>query len=682
MSTTIQVAFAGNPNVGKSTLFNKLTGVNQQVGNYPGVTVERLEGTALRGNYRIQLIDLPGIYSMNALSPEEVVTRNIIATEQIDIIVNVIDASQLERNLYLTLQLLEMRRPVILFVNMVDIAARRGKVIDADVLAREVGVPVIIGRAKDEAAVRRLTDAIIAMYKNPIPPIEVPYSSFMKKKIAEIMSILASYKKEDGEVWRAIRFLEESDVDRERYPEEVLARIDAVVEQMKQESGIAVASMIVVQERYALIKGVASRVVKAVSAKQRFSEQIDAVILHPLLAFPIFFVSLYALFTLVFSLGDPLSELFARAFLSLGNGVRAVLPSEGHFAWIASLLVDGIIGGVGGVITFLPNIFLMFLGLSFLEGSGYMSRVAVIMDNAMSKVGLSGKAFMPMILGFGCSVPAVMATRIIENKWERLATIMVIPFMSCSARLPVYILLVSAFFPASWHSGALLFIYLLGALLAAVAAKILRLSVFKGESNPLLVELPVYSFPTFSSLMMQTWHRVKHFLEKAGTTILVVSIVLWALNTFPVYTPPQEGTMPAAEVAAHQAEHSAMGRIGKVISPFFRVMGGDERIGTAFLASLAAKELFVSQLNILYSLGEDTEHSQAVLQQELRQRYTVPAALAFLLFTLLTAPCIATFAVVRSETRTWKWPIAQFFGMAIIAWIVSVLVYHIGMLFV
>ncbi|HPA56063.1 MAG TPA: ferrous iron transport protein B [bacterium] len=664
---SIRIAIAGNPNVGKSTLFNKIAGSDQHVGNYPGVTVERKEGRVSFKDYELMVIDLPGIYSMNAFSPEEIVTRNYIAEERPDVIINIVDASNLEKNLYLTLQILEMKVPVVLFLNMLDSAEVKGIGISREILEKEVETPVIEGIAKKGTGINEVLEKCIEIYEKKPPLAVVPYSEMVGRYISRIKKAIELESPEIAKDWRAIRFIEGSLIERDCHSREVLDKIHEIIQDLMNETGLRIHSMVMVQERYHLIKNIvnASMCVSCVQ-KEDVTDKIDKLVLHRIWSMPIFLFMLFSLFQVVFTLGEPIENLLALVFDQLGNFV-ASLWTQGTDSLLKNLIVEGIIGGVGGILVFTPYIFLVFMTISLLEDSGYMSRVAVIMDKWMGKIGLSGKSFMPMILGFGCTVPAVMGARIIENKFERLATIMVIPFMSCGARLPVYLLIISAFVPLKFQAVVLLLVYATGVFFAAVSAKILRLTIFKGEENPLIIELPKYSTPSLKSVWMLTWHRGKHFLEKAGTIILFASIVLWVLNTFPHIDTEELTGMSENDAALLKAENSFSGRIGKAIEPAFKIMDADWKVASSFLASLAAKELFVSQMSILHAMGSEDENS-AALQNKFKEEYSLATAIAIILFILLSAPCVATFAVVKVETDSWFWPTVQYAGMIIIAY--------------
>jgi len=668
---SIKIAIVGNPNVGKSTLFNVLTDSDQHVGNYPGVTVERKEGCVDYADYRMNIVDLPGIYSMNAFSPEEIVSRRFIAEESPDIIVNIVDASNLEKNLYLTLQILEMRVPVIIFLNMIDSANRSGLDVSAILLEREVETPVVEGVARNKGVKELLFEKCVEVFENKPDLTTVPYSETVRKYISKIKGILSKNHSEFAKDWIAIRFVEGSASERESLDSCTLDKIDSLISEISAVSGHKIHSMIMVQERYSLIKNIIRKTCSRSSVTtENLSSKIDKVLLHDHFSLPIFLMTLFLIFQLVFTVGKPMEWLLTKIFEKFGIFTGSMW-ADGSDSFLKDLIVNGIIGGVGGILIFAPYIFLIFMAISVLEDSGYMSRVAVIMDKWMGKIGLSGKSFMPMVLGFGCTVPAIMGARIVENKYERLATIMVIPFMSCGARLPVYLLIISAFIPFKFQALALLMIYSTGVLFAAVSAKIMRLTIFKGEENPLIIELPSYSRPSFRTILKLTWERGRHFLEKAGTIILFASMILWFLNTYPKINTDDYNGLPNNKIAQMQAENSFAGRTGHFVEPIFKIFGADWKIASSFIASLAAKELFVSQMSILNAVSHNDDDSE-VLQRKFKEDYSLPTAVAVILFILLSAPCVATFAAVRFETNSWFWPSVQYIGMITIAYVSAV----------
>lgn len=670
---SLRVALAGQPNVGKSTLFNSLTGFNQCVANYPGVTVECREGKARHGEKLFDFIDLPGTYSISSFSPEEKIAVDVINKEKPDLIINVVNSSNLEQNLYLTSQLLELKIPLILFLNMSDIAASKGITIDGEGLSQILGVPVISGAAVKKNGIDKLISQIINSYDENKLSHPMRYSSEIENHLEKLSSSIQQLSDSENPRWDAIRFIEE-DIPHKTIDESVLHLAEKIKTEIKTRSGIE-PSEVFLRERYGLITKISAECVRKEQIQKRpVTSLLDYFFMNKFTSIPLFFLMIYLLFQIVFTLGDPMMGWIETLFGSMSAAVNS-LWAEGSTSLLRSVIVDGIIAGTGGVLVFTPNVFLLFLGIAFLEGSGYMARAAVIMDRYMSKTGLSGKSFIPMVLGFGCNVPAIMSTRIIENKWERFATILSIPFMSCSARLPVYVLLISAFIPDRFRALTLLGIYTAGIAAAMVTAKTLRSTILKGEENPLLIELPDYALPSLKSVLLQTWERGKHFISRAGTVILATSIILWALTAFPrnsAVNDPSE-----TENAKAQIENSYMGRIGKVIEPAVNLMGGDWRAGSAFVASIAAKEVFVSQIGILFSLGEVTEDDTG-LRQKIKETYSFPAVLAFILFTLLSAPCLATFAIIKAETGKWRWGLFQYIFMTFTAFSLSVLVYQTG----
>lgn len=690
---TYRIALAGSPNVGKSTLFHTLTKAAVHIANYPGVTVEtKTSSTEFNGKNFI-FTDIPGIYSMNAFSPEEIVASSFIANNRPDMILNIVDAGNLERNLFLTLQLMEMKVPMLLFLNMMDNATGKGIKIDEAALSKELGIPVMSGVAREGIGAEEILKKCEEVAeKQEIP--EVKYSSSVMCYIEEIKAEIAKKTPEKAVDWRAVRLIEGTKPENGAFSEETLENIHKIIEKAAAETGHKVYSMIMIQERYSLIHNILRKSTSAQKGKGRnFSDKIDRIVLHEYLSLPIFLLMLFVIFQIVFAVGDPLTGLIEDLFDALGALISGFWP-EGSGSLLKSLIVDGIIGGVGGVLGFTPQIFLVFLFIAFLEDCGYMARVAVIMDKWMGKIGLSGKSFMPMVLGFGCNVPAIMGARIIENKFERYATIAVIPFMSCGARLPVYILLISALIPQSYQALAMMSMYVVGVVVAAAVAKLLRLTLFRGEENPLLIELPDYEKPTFKSVWSLTWQRGKHYLEKAGTIILFTSIVCWVLNTFPQMPDEKqektaekeaaaqiEGNSEAEDFAAKAAaaEYSFAGRIGHALEPVFGVFGADWKASSAFVMSLAAKEIFVSQLAILNSMGEDgvEDGESEEMQEKMRETYSIAAAIAMMLFILLSAPCFATFAIVRAETNSWVFALTQFAGMTLLAYLVACLGYFI-----
>jgi ferrous iron transport protein B len=723
------VALAGNPNSGKTTVFNELTGSHQHVGNYPGVTVERKEGYRRHGDVELQIVDLPGTYSLTASSAEELVARNFIIDERPDVVVHIVDASNLERNLYLTVQLMELGVPLVLAFNMSDVAQGRGHEFDFDKLSRFFGARIVPTVGHKGAGMKELLEAIIATaadetaggkshhdrptdgfpptgqagngHPRPVPVIN--YGHEIEEEIARIEALVrmngASNAKYDPR-WVAVKLLENDREVRARVAspqvDQQVARSTSHIQQMLGEPPeIAIAG-----QRYGFIAGACQEAVRStIEVRQSISDQIDTVVLNRVLGLPLFLGLMYVVFHLTFTLGDPAMGWIEEFFGWLGGTIEGLWP-DGSESPLKSLLVDGIIGGVGGVIVFLPNILLLFLAIAILEDTGYMARAAFIMDRLMHKIGLHGKSFIPMLLGFGCSVPAIMATRTLENRRDRLATMLVVPLVSCGARLPIYALIIPAFFPEVWHGPMLWIIYVIGILLAIVSAKILRVTILKGESVAFVMELPPYRMPTLKGVLIHMWERGWLYLKKAGTIILGISILLWAMTSFPGLPADEaarfeaarhaieteslteeEATEQIAAIDNAEAEaallSSVTGRIGHALEPALKPLGFDWRIGTALIGAFAAKEVFVAQMGIVYSVGETDEESES-LRDKLKETYTPLVAFCIMLFTLISAPCMATIAVTKRESNSWRWALFQLAGLTVLAYVLTVIVYQAG----
>ncbi len=678
----LTVALAGNPNSGKTTLFNALTGSHQHVGNYPGVTVERKEGQCTFGGYDMTFVDLPGTYSLTAYSEEELVTRQYLLDEAPDVVVDVLDASNVERHLYLATQLIEMNVPLVLAFNMSDVAQRKGLVFDMDELSTLLGAEIVSTVGSKRQGIEALLAAIVACATRTgkREPRTIQYGHEIEHEMATLQATVEQKQPELLERfesrWLTIKLLEQDKAMLDTVTDPtVLEGASRSVEHLK---GLFndLPEIVVADRRYGFISGACQQTIKnTVELRHSTSDLIDTVVTHRVLGLPIFMLLMYVVFWLTFTLGEKPMEGLDWLFGWLGTAVSGLWP-EGSESLIKSLLVDGIISGVGGVIVFLPNILLLFLAIALLEDTGYMARAAFVMDRLMHKIGLHGKSFIPMLIGFGCTVPAIMATRILENRRNRLTTIMVLPLMSCGARLTIYGLLIPAFFPKIWQGPVLWIIYLTGIVLAVILAKVLRLSLFKGETMPFVMELPPYRLPTFRSLAIHMWHRAWMFLKKAGTVILAISIVLWVLATFP--RTPQEAVAGLGEMEAQQykLEHSVMGVMGKGIEPVIRPLGFDWKIGTALIGATAAKEVFVSQLGIVYAVGDEQEGLS--LRGKLKERYSPLVGLCVMLFCLISAPCVATIAMTRQETGSWGWALGQFLGLTVLAYSVTLIVYQAG----
>jgi len=699
--TPRRIALMGNPNSGKTSLFNQLTGARQHVGNYPGVTVEKREGVCRHGGHDLLIIDLPGTYSLTAYSIEEIVARDFIVEEQPDLVIDVLDASNLERNLYLAVQILELGIPLVLALNMSDVAESRGIEFDLELLSRLLGAPIVPTVAVKGAGLEALLDEAVAalegrcQYTAPV----IRYGHDIDAARAQLAALIErAGMNHYPPAWAALKLLEDDEQvlgkmgdSAAGIREEALRRRAALERHLGDAPENAIA-----EARYGFISGACLEAVRStVESRRNMSDRLDEIVMNRVLALPLFLGLMYLVFQLTFTVGGPPMEWIESGFGWLGKAVSGLWP-EGAESPLRSLLVDGIIGGVGGVIVFLPNILLLFLAIAILEDTGYMARAAFIMDRLMHKIGLHGKSFIPMLIGFGCSVPAIMATRTLESQRDRLTTILVAPLMSCGARLPIYALIIPAFFPASLHAPMLWLIYMSGIALAIVAAKCLRSTLFKGEALPFVMELPPYRVPTFRGVLIHMWERGWLYLKKAGTVILCISILLWAMTSYPkkkvfdkdyaaqIARFEAQGNMEAAaslaqEQQAEEMAYSAAGRIGHAMEPLLKPLGFDWRIGTALIGAFAAKEVFVAQLGIVYSVGEADEESDA-LRQRLREHYSPLTAFCIMLFCLISAPCMATIAVTKRETNSWKWALFQLAGLTVLAYVLTLVVYQAGRL--
>ncbi len=673
----MKLALVGNPNCGKTTLFNALTGSNQYVGNWPGVTVEKKEGRAEVDGKPVTVVDLPGIYSLSPYSMEEIVARDFIVGERPDAIIDIIDATNIERNLYLTAQLLELERPMVIALNFMDEVEKHGDKIDVERLSRALGVPVIPITARSGKNVQELLEeAHRQMHVGVTVEPDDLYDDFTHQihhKVGELIHDKA-YAAGIPAHWASIKLIEGDSLVKKALglSKDEEDRLEAICREYEGAYDLGDRETLIADARYQFIQEVVSQCVRRGRplGAPTLSDRIDAVVTHKFLAIPVFLLMMLAMFALTFGPGQALSDgvdvLISGYF---AGAVRSVLAAAGTAPWVEALLVDGVIAGVGGVLTFLPQIAILFLFLSFLEDSGYMARAAFIMDRLLRRFGLSGKAFIPMLMGFGCTVPAVMGARTMENEKDRRMTIMLVPFMSCSARLPVYGLLSAAFFPR--YSGLVVFsLYLIGICFAIVSGLILKRTLFQGEPAAFLLELPPYRLPTLKNCALHVWEKVRGFLVKAGTLILAMSVVLWFLQSFG----------PGFVMVADQAD-SFLGRIGGLLAPLLRPLGfGTWQAAVALLSGLIAKEAVVSSMSMFYgfSLGA----SGAVVASALSGTFQTPlAAYAFLVFVLLYVPCVAAVSTIRKEMNSAKWTLVSIAWQVGAAYLGALLVYQIGSLF-
>ena len=712
---TINVALVGNPNCGKTSLFNFASGAHEHVGNYSGVTVDAKEGTFQQDGYTFRIVDLPGTYSLSAYTPEELYVRRHLSEEQPDVVINVLDASNLERNLYLTCQLIDMDVRSVIALNMYDELERSGNKFDYESLSRMIGTPIVPTISRTGFGIEDLFKRVIKVYEEEDPVIRhihINYGEVLEKGITNVRHAI----KHNGNVAKSLskRYLSikllEGDPEIERFIQ-TLSGSETIIEE-RDRNVVQIEELLLedsetafTNARYGFISGALRETYEQNKIKEATSTQIiDLFVTHKVLGFPIFILFMWIMFEATFRLGAYPMEWIENLVSWIGNFVRGNM-SEGP---LKDLLVDGIIGGVGGVIVFLPNILILYLFISFMEDSGYMARAAFIMDKIMHKMGLHGKSFIPLVMGFGCNVPAIMASRTIESRTCRMIILLVNPLMSCSARLPVYVLLAGAFFPNN-ASFILLSLYVCGILLAVVMARLFKRFLFKEEDVPFVMELPPYRMPTAKSIMIHMWEKAKQYLHKMGGVILVASIIIWFLGYFPRHSEmgdafdkqiaevenaeldSKEKTETIAELERlknmeHQ-KNSYIGTIGQTIQPVLHPLGFDWKMSVSLLTGMAAKEVVVSTLSVLYTGDEEdsqvlSERIKQDLDEEGNPVFTPLIALSLMLFVLIYFPCIATISAIVNESGSWKWGIFVIVYTCVLAWIVSFVVYQTGSLFI
>lgn len=716
---TINVALVGNPNCGKTSLFNIASGSHEHVGNYSGVTVDAKEGYFEFQGYHFRLIDLPGTYSLSAYSPEELYVRKHIIEETPDVIINVVDAGNLERNLYLTTQPIDMNVRMVVALNMYDALQHSGNTLNIKKLSQLLGVPMVPTISRTGEGVDDLFHVIIGLYEgadfmgqkeeiqnealrefrewhdayvpdHKFESHEDDENSFTPRNFIrhihinhgpELERSIDAVKKEIGKTetirhkystrFLAIKLLEnDKDIEKNviaslpnaseilRIKEQEVKRLRETINEDSEQA--------ITDAKYGFITGALKETyTDNYQNTEMFTRIVDSIVTHKVWGYPIFFIFLYLMFECTFIFGEYPKEGIEWLVEQLGNAVNTYMP-DGSFK---DLLIDAVIGGVGGVIVFLPNILLLYLFISFMEDSGYMARAAFIMDKIMHKMGLHGKSFIPLIMGFGCNVPAIMSSRIIESRKSRLVTILINPLISCSARLPIYLVLVGAFFPGK-ESLILLLIYSVGILLAVLMARIFSKFLVKGDDTPFVMELPPYRMPTSKSVLRHTWEKGAQYLKKMGGIIMIASIIIWFLGYYPNHS--------SYQTTAEQQENSYIGQIGKSIEPIIKPLGFDWKMGVGLLSGVGAKELVVSTLGVLYT--NDGNLDDDALPERIAQQSDITPLIAFayMLFTLLYFPCIATLAAIRQETGSWKWPLFAACYTTVLAWIVAFLVYQIG----
>lgn len=699
---TINVALVGNPNCGKTSLFNIASGAMEHVGNYSGVTVDSKTGTFIHRGYKFNIVDLPGTYSLTSYSPEELYVRRYLRNQSPDVIINVVDSSNLERNLFLTTELIDMDRSMVVALNMFDELRNSGDTLDYVMLGKMIGVPIVPTVSNSGEGIDDLFDSVIHVFEHKHPSvrhIHVNLGSELENAVGEIKDIIKS----DNSVERhfsprylAIKFLEQDkEIEEilehtEKYTELKSVR-EKFVHYLQNDNPDEDIPSMIANEKYGFISGALAEVMEKSEIEHAESTKIiDAFVTNRLFGFPIFIAVMFFILWATFYIGAFPQEWIEVVIGWLGSVVTRFMP-DGP---LKDLITDGIIGGVGGVIVFLPNILILYFFISFMEDSGYMARAAFIMDKIMHRIGLHGKSFIPLLMGFGCNVPAIMATRSIESKSSRLITILINPFMSCSARLPIYVLLIGAFFEAY---AALVFflIYAVGITIAVITARLLRRTRFLADETPFVMELPPYRIPTFKATWRHMWSKCRQYLQKMGGIILLASIVVWALNYFPIHNESTvqdtiENQHDYIETSAIDPKHdSYLEMAGKFMTPVFEPLGFSWKATVAAVAGIPAKEIIVSTLGVLYTDDND-EYGQSKLGDKLsttssmidRPDFTPASALAFLVFILLYCPCIATLTAIARETGSWKYVCFSIVYNTMVAWICAFLVFMIASLFV
>lgn len=737
-SKIINVALVGNPNCGKTTIFNFASHSKEKVGNYGGVTIDAKQAVFVHRGYTFKLVDLPGTYSITSYTPEELYVRDHIINELPDIILNVVDTSNLERNLYLTTQLIDMDMKVVIALNMWDEFLEKGDNFDYEALSKMIGIPMVHTVGSKGKGIGKLFNKLIEVYEDKDPVIRhihINYGHLIEDAIKALQILINKPGNETltskiSPRYLSLKLLERDTQEIKRVKkwcsnaDEILSLAEKSSESIEKQRNETMET-IITDAKYGFVEGALRETLKPAEQKDKItmSRIIDTVVTGKLLSYPIFLFAMWLTFQATFYIGNYPMLWIQMGVNWLGEVLTKVMPPNAF----RDLIVDGILGGVGGVIVFLPNILILFFFITIMEASGYMARVAFIVDKLMHKIGLHGKSFVPMLMGFGCNVPAIMATRTIENKNDRLVTMLIIPFMSCSARYPVYILIISAFF-ASYQGTILFSIYLFGIFLAGVMAWIFKKTIFKATTIPFVMELPPYRMPRLSSVLKQTWFKGEMYLKKMGTIILLASLIIWAMGYFPLgkkyevayqqkvkqidksalnklkqgnLKPDQIKKLEATrekkidllkdELAMKKQENSVIGRIGHFIEPAIRPLGFDWKMGVSLIAGGAAKEVVVSTMGVLYppsagnfgkeSLGQRLRNQVYTTGSRKGQKVFTPlAAIAFLLFILIYFPCIAVVAAIKNETGQWKWSLFLAVYTTTLAWIVAFVVFQGGSL--
>ncbi len=700
----ITVVLAGQPNVGKSSLINAISNAKLKVGNFAGVTVDKVEldisycDEATCHDYIIHVVDLPGAYSLVDYTQEERVTKNALLEGDYDVIVNVVDATHLQRNLLLTSELLELGKKMVVVLNMIDEAEDEGIEIDEKQLSTILGVPCIKASAYKKIGIKEIEQSIVTVSKDDSINNKVIYSDFIEEEIAHMVRFFEDRRYSSPIPYRqlAIRLLKEDEKIYKKIHEEPIwielqHLLREALEHLYLHAGTKDLKEIFTDEHFAFAKGAKMEVMSRKSMRAKsLTQKIDNLLINKYLGIPIFFLFMWILFQLTFEVGAIPMDLIDASFSWLGNQAKLVLGD----GWLGSLVADGMIAGVGSVMMFLPNIMILFFGIALLETTGYMSRVSFMLDGFFHRFGLHGKSFIPLVTGFGCSVPAYMAARTLKNEKDRLLTLFIIGFMSCGARLPIYILFIGAFFGEASAGNWLFLIYITGAMLGLISAKILHLYVFKGEDEPFVMEMPKYRLPSLALIWHTVYGQSKSYMKKAGTFILAASMLVWFASNYPKNQDIQdryelkieqvqsqeEKSKLANEMQSQLLKESYLGEVGQASQWFFAPLGFDWKMSIALETGLAAKEVVVSTLGVLYSLGDETDENSASLRTQLKENIPLPSAIAFIVFVMIYLPCFAASMVFAREAGGWKYLLYLFVFTTTTAWVLSFLAYNISKL--
>ncbi len=718
---TINIALVGNPNSGKTTLFNFISGSKEKVGNYSGVTVEIKKATFKTKGYTFNFYDLPGTYSLTAYSKEEIFVREFIYEQTPDIVINVLDVTNLERNLFLTTQLIDMDVRIVAALNMYDELEKKNLYLNKDELSKLLGMPFVPTISSKGTGLEDLIDKVIDVFegKDKITRhIHINYGKDLEESIKNVRQKIKENQLVTDKIssrFLAIKLLEKDDqvktlllnypnfAEIQKCTQNEIHKIE-LIENEESET-------VITNAKYSFISGALKETFRNLHQSEKTrSEQIDSILTHPFLGFPIFSAILFLIFFATFKLGQYPMDWIDIGIHAIGNSISGLMND----GMLKDLLINGIIGGAGSVIVFLPNILILFLFISLLEGTGYMARAAFIMDKVMHRLGLHGRSFIPMIMGFGCNVPAILATRSMRNRGDRILTMLIIPFMSCSARLPVYILIISAFFD-KYQPLYLMGIYAVGLVFAFLTAQLMNKTVFRNKENPFVMELPTYRLPTVRNVVFHMWDKTQHYLRKIGTTILLGVIIIWALEYFPRESKNTPGLKEeiqnviqneklsqvekeksiseiSIQMESERLTNSYLGRFGKLIEPVMRPLGFDWKMSIALVAGLPAKEIIISTMGVLYQSND--ESNTINLKQKLKNEkfesgnksgqlvFTIPTALAFLIFILIYFPCIGVVVTIKNESESWKWALFAVGYTTTLAWIAAFVVYNIGNLLV